>query len=201
MHTVIDKTKAFVWGAGRIIFAISIILWFLASHGTNEKFKNAEAIVMEETTGMSLDPVEIEHRIAAQKLEYSVIGRLGNAIEPAIEPLGYDWKIGIALITSFAAREVFVGTLATIYSIGQTEDEQTILERMQKEEHPDTGLPRYTFALGISLLLFYALAMQCMSTLVIVKQETNSWKWPLLQLIFMTGLAYIAALVAFQVLN
>lgn len=201
LYTVIQKSKSFVFGAGKIILAISIILWFLASHGPGEKFKNAEQIVAESYDENNAFETTQEYELAAFKLEHSYIGKLGNFIEPAIRPLGYDWKIGIALISSFAAREVFVGTLATIYSIGNTEDKNTILERLQKEKNNSTGGPRYTLAVGISLLLFYALAMQCMSTLVIVKQETKSWKWPLLQLVSMTGLAYLFSFIAYQVLK
>ena len=133
-------------------------------------------------------------------MENSFIGILGKGIEPAINPLGYDWKIGIAIVSSFAAREVFVGTLATIYSVG-SDDEDTIKNRMAGEVNPILGGPMFNFASGISLLLFYAFAMQCMSTLAIVKRETNSWKWPILQLVGMTVLAYVVALVAFQILK
>jgi ferrous iron transport protein B len=126
---------------------------------------------------------------------------MGRAIEPAIAPLGYDWKIGIALISSFAAREVFVGTLATIYSVGDTDNESTIKSKMQQEIHPETGQKVFNFATGISLLLFYAFAMQCASTLAITKKETNSWKWPAMQLVFMSGLAYFTALIAYQLLK
>jgi len=126
---------------------------------------------------------------------------MGRFIEPVIEPLGYDWKMGIGLISSFAAREVFVSTMATVYSLGGTDDELTIRERMAAEMNPNTGKPAYNFASGISLLLFYAFAMQCMSTIAIVRKETNSWKWTFIQLAFMTGIAYIAALVAYQLLK
>ncbi|WP_333693291.1 ferrous iron transport protein B [Flavobacterium sp.] len=199
---VIEKTKAFVFGAGKIIVSISIILWFLASYGPSDNFKNAESIVKSDTQNTSLNEDEIEDKIASYKLENSYIGILGKSIEPVIKPLGYDWKIGIGIIASFAAREVFVGTLATIYSVGShQEEENTIKQRMKNEVHPDSGLPIYNFASGISLLLFYAFAMQCMSTLAIVKKETNSWKWPTIQLFFMSGLAYICALLAFQFLK
>jgi ferrous iron transport protein B len=199
---VIEKTKAFVFGAGKIIVSLSIILWFLASYGPSENFKNAESIVKSDTQNTFLNEDEIEDKIASYKLENSYIGILGKSIEPVIKPLGYDWKIGIGIIASFAAREVFVGTLATIYSVGShQEEENTIKQRMKNEVHPDSGLPIYNFASGISLLLFYAFAMQCMSTLAIVKKETNSWKWPTIQLFFMSGLAYICALLAFQFLK
>jgi ferrous iron transport protein B len=139
-------------------------------------------------------------KVESVRLENSFAGLFGKFIEPAIKPLGYDWKIGIALITSFAAREVFVGTMATIYSIG-SEDVGTIKSRMKKEVDPDTGEPRYSPAVSVSLLLFYAFAMQCMSTLAVVKKETNSWKWPVLQLFIMTGLAYITALLAYNLIR
>jgi ferrous iron transport protein B len=198
---VVEKTKAFVFGAGKIILAISIILWFLASYGPGEKFNNAETIVTEKTRDNPLSPTEFENAVASQKLENSYIGIMGKTIEPAISPLGYDWKIGIAIISSFAAREVFVGTLATIYSVGDSENENTIKNKMQAEVHPVTGKKIFNFASGISLLLFYAFALQCVSTLAITKKETNTWKWPLGQLIFMSGLAYAVALLAYQILN
>ncbi len=198
--TVIEKTKEFIFGAGKIILAISIILWFLASYGPGEQFNNAEEIVKTEALSQNLSDDEIQNKIASHKLEHSFIGIIGRSIEPVIRPLGYDWKIGIALVSSFAAREVFVGTLATIYSVG-SDDEDTIKNRMAAEINPTRGGPLFTFASGISLLLFYAFAMQCMSTLAVVKRETNSWKWPVLQLLGMTALAYIIALIAFQFLK
>ncbi len=202
---VLEKTKAFVFGAGKIILALSVILWFLGSHGPTKEFDNAEEIVSKEilNSKVTLNPSEIETKINSYKLENSYIGIIGKTIEPAIRPLGYDWKIGIAVVSSFAAREVFVGTLATIYSVGGNDDdvEKTIKNRMQAEINPETGKKVFNFASGISLLLFYAFAMQCISTLAIVKKETNSWKWPIIQLIFMSGFAYITALIAYQVLK
>lgn len=198
---VIEKTKAFIVGAGKIILAISIVLWFLASYGPGEKFSNAEKIVTENTINNPLPEAEFENAVASQKLENSYIGIMGKAIEPAISPLGYDWKIGIAIISSFAAREVFVGTLATIYSVGGSENEVTIKNKMAAEINPVTGEKIFNFASGISLLLFYAFAMQCASTLAVTKKETNSWKWPAGQLIFMSGFAYLVALVAYQILK
>ncbi len=203
--TVIEKTKVFVFEAGKIILAISIVLWFLASFGPGENFNNAESIVKAENPTLSVDA--LDDKIEEHKLEHSYIGIIGKSIEPAIKPLGYDWKIGIGLVTSFAAREVFVGTMATIYSIGSSndiEDEDvamnTIKNRMASETFAD-GRKVFNFASGISLLLFYAFAMQCMSTLAIVKRETNSWKWPLFQLVSMSAFAYIVALVAYQILK
>ncbi len=197
--TVIERTKAFVFGAGKIILAISIILWVLASYGPGD-FNNAEEIVNKQDSSQTLSEREIDVKVASFKLEHSYIGIAGKAIEPAVRPLGYDWKIGIALISSFAAREVFVGTLATIYSVGN-DDVETIKKRMAGEVNPVLGTPLFNLASGISLLLFYAFAMQCMSTLAIVKRETNSWRWPMWQLISMTAVAYIVALTAYQVLK
>ena len=198
--TVVEKTKSFVLGAGKIILAISIILWFLASYGPNESFSDAERIVTEQYLNTDISADELQHKIASHKLENSFIGVAGRAIEPVISPLGYDWKIGIAILSSFAAREVFVGTLATIYSVGN-DDEVTIIKRMEGEVNPVLGTPLFNFASGVSLLLFYAFAMQCMSTLAIVKRETNSWKWPMMQLVFMSGFAYLTALIAYQILK
>ncbi|EDM45463.1 ferrous iron transport protein B [unidentified eubacterium SCB49] len=195
--TVIEKTKSFVLGAGKIILAISVILWVLASYGPG-KFNDAEAIVTQEHISETLTEQELDTKIASYKLEHSYIGILGKTIEPAVAPLGYDWKIGIAIVSSFAAREVFVGTLATIYSVG-SEEEETIKNRMAAEINPILGTPRFNFASGISLLLFYAFAMQCMSTIAIVKRETNGWKWPIWQFTIMTVIAYVAALGAYQI--
>jgi ferrous iron transport protein B len=198
---VIEKTKAFVFGAGKIILAISVVLWFLASYGPGKKFNNAEEILLSKVENTRLSSSELENKIAAYKLEHSYIGVMGKTIEPAISPLGYDWKIGIAIISSFAAREVFVGTLATIYSVGGSDNEDTIKNKMKAEVNLETGNTIFNFASGISLLLFYAFAMQCASTLAVTKKETNSWKWPLGQLIFMSGFAYIIAFFAYQILK
>jgi ferrous iron transport protein B len=199
---VIEKTKSFVFGAGKIILAISIILWYLGSHSSNPSFKNAEKIVAEKAKaeGKVLEKSELENITSTYKLENSYIGKIGKTIEPAIRPLGYDWKIGIAVVTSFAAREVFVGTLATIYSVGNNNDDSTIKSKMQADVRAD-GTKIFNFATGISLLLFYAFAMQCASTLAITKKETNTWKWPIIQLVFMSGFAYITALLAYQILK
>ena len=199
---VIEKTKSFVFGAGKIILAISIILWYLGSHSSNASFKNAEKIVVEKAKaeGKVLEKSELENITSTYKLENSYIGKIGKTIEPAIRPLGYDWKIGIAVVTSFAAREVFVGTLATIYSVGNNNDDSTIKSKMQADVRAD-GTKIFNFATGVSLLLFYAFAMQCASTLAITKKETNTWKWPIIQLVFMSGFAYITALIAYQFLK
>ena len=198
LFTVLEKTKAFVFGAGKIILAMSIILWMLASNGP-ETFKNAEETIKSENSELTEN--QINQKIATYKLEHSYIGIAGKSIEPVIKPLGYDWKIGIALISSFAAREVFVSTLATIYSVEDDTNASTIKERMASEINMETGEKRFNFPVGMSLLIFYAFAMQCMSTLAIVKRETNSWKWPILQLVGMTALAYLASLITFTVLN
>ena len=201
MITVIEKTKAFVFGAGKIILAISVILWFLASNGPSEKFRNAATIISSKAENKTLSALEIENKVASFKLENSYIGIMGKTIEPAISPLGYDWKIGVAIISSFAAREVFVGTLATIYSVGGSDNENTIRNKMATETNAETGEKIFNFASGISLLLFYAFALQCISTLAVTKKETNSWKWPLGQLVFMSSFAYIVALIAYQLLK
>lgn len=200
--TIFGKSKTFVLEAGKIILAISIILWVLASYGPGEKFDNAEEIVKKELETNQVAAADYENRLSSYKLEHSYAGRLGKMIEPAIQPLGYDWKIGIALITSFAAREVFVGTIATIYSVGaEEESESTIKDKLRAEVNPATGEPMYSLALGVSLLIFYAFAMQCMSTLAVVYRETKTWKWPILQLIYMSGIAYLGALLAYQLLK
>ena len=195
--TVWEKTRTFVTEAGKIILAISILLWILASYGPGKDFSNANEIVQKQYPELSGEI--LENKINAYQLEHSFIGILGKAIEPAITPLGYDWKIGIALISSFAAREVFVGTLATIYSV-ENDAEETIKNRMASEVLPN-GQPLFNFASGISLMLFYAFAMQCMSTLAIVKKETNTWKWPMVQLFGMTLLAYFVAFCTYQILS
>ncbi len=200
--TMYEKTKAFVVGAGKIIFVLSIVIWFLGAHGPGEKFENAETIITEKYKGQELAENELEDHIASYQLEHSYIGIVGKGIEPVIKPLGYDWKIGIAVITSFVAREVFVGTLATIYNVGSRGDaEETVKSRMAAEVYPDTGEKVFNFASGISLLLFYAFAMQCASTVAITRKETNSWKWTMFQLVFMTVFAYVVALVAYQILK
>ena len=196
--TVFEKTKSFVVEAGRIILAISILLWLMASFGPGENFNEAEAIVKSQPKSQLLSPEELENEIASYKLEHSFIGILGKSIEPAIAPLGFDWKIGIALISSFAAREVFVGTLATIYSVGNNQEE-TIKNRMKAERKPNGEL-LFDLPTGVSLMLFYAFALQCMSTLAIVKKETNGWKWPMIQLFSMTLIAYLSSLIVYQIL-
>lgn len=199
--TIVDKTKAFVFEAGKVILAISVVLWVLASYGPGQEMDRAEEAVIAASANERLTEQALQDRIASYKLEHSYAGKIGHAMEPLIRPLGFDWKIGIALLTSFAAREVFVGTIATIYSIGSDQDEMTIKDRMAREINPETGGPRFTFAVGVSLLLFYTFAMQCMSTMAIVKRETRGWKWPAIQLVYMTALAYLTALIAYQTLS
>jgi ferrous iron transport protein B len=202
-YTILEKTKTFVLEAGKVILAISIILWVLASYGPGDTMSRARETVLEQSKNLRLTEQGLEDRIAAYKLEHSYAGIIGRGIEPVIRPLGYDWKIGIALITSFAAREVFVGTIATIYSIGSVDegDSSTIKDRLKEEVNPETGGPRYTPAVGLSLLVFYTFAMQCMSTLAVVYRETKGWKWPLIQLVYMTALAYVSAFVVFQLFS
>ena len=194
-----EKTRSFVVEAGKIILAISILLWFMASFGPGKNFSNAEQIVSQQSFNQKLNEVELKNKIVSFKLENSYIGILGKTIEPIILPLGYDWKIGIALISSFAAREVFVGTLATIYSVG-SDAQETIKTKMAGEIRKD-GTSLFNLATGISLMLFYAFAMQCMSTLAIVRKETNSWKWPIIQLFSMTVIAYSVSLIVYQMLK
>ncbi|MCR9013833.1 ferrous iron transport protein B [Aquiflexum gelatinilyticum] len=201
--TMFNKSKIFVLEAGKVILSISIVLWVLASYGPSgkmEALENEKTAILENTPEAGWPTVEEIY--ASKKLETSFIGIMGKAIEPAIRPLGYDWKIGIALLTSFAAREVFVGTIATIYSIGgDVENELTIREKLVKEVHSDTGEKVFDKATGFSLMVFYAFAMQCMSTLAVVYRETKSWKWPILQTVVMTGIAYLAAFITYQIFS
>lgn len=218
-YLIYEKVKVFLFDAGKVILAVSIVLWFLASFGPGEEFKAIEkeiAVAQQEfETRARLDTTEgvvpeylmtsllYMHvkELESKKLELSYAGRLGKFIEPAIKPLGYDWKIGISLITSLAAREVFVGTMATIYGAGDDENVEPIRERMRKEKDPETGEPVYSFAVGISLMIFYAFALQCISTLAVVKRETRSWKWPAVQFVFMGALAWVASFVTYQLLS
>ncbi|MDQ0637151.1 Fe2+ transport system protein B [Pedobacter sp. W3I1] len=201
-YTMYEKSKTFVFEAGKVIIAISIILWVMASFGPGNRFESIDKKYESALADTTKNTDHIKTLVATEKLENSYVGILGHWIEPAIRPLGYDWKIGIGLITSFAAREAFVGTMATIYSVdGGDEDTSTIRERMSASVNSRTGLPVYTFATGISLMLFYAFAMQCMSTVAVVYRETKGWKWPVIQLAYMTAMAYVAALIAYQLLK
>ncbi len=220
--TIIEKVKAFVWQAGKVIVAISVLLWVLATYGPAGRQDAAEAQVRTSAAGKTtasaapdavpgqreaLSPLQaqpaedapaLERRVAAARLENSYAGVFGRALEPAIRPLGFDWKIGIALLTSFAAREVFVGTMSTIYSVGQDADLGTVQQKLWAEKDAN-GQPFYTPARAAALLVFYVFAMQCMSTVAVVYRETKGWRWPLAQLVYMTGLAWTAALLVYQV--
>jgi ferrous iron transport protein B len=196
--TMIEKAKIFITDAGKIIMLISLLLWFLSSYGPSNRIKivqNKYATLIQQHPQLK---DSLQRSYSSEKLQNSYAGVLGKTIEPIIKPLGYDWKIGIALITSFAAREVFVGTMATLYSVEES-DNQSLHQKMQNAKTED-GKPVYTLATAFSLMLFYLLAMQCMSTLAVVKRETKSWKWPAFQLIVMTGTAYIVSFIAYQVL-
>ncbi len=200
-QTIWEKTSAFVLGAGKVILIASIVLWGLASFGPSAKMTAAEAAATSIAQQQKLDETATADLVAAYRIESSYAGHLGKFIEPAIRPLGFDWKIGIALITSFAAREVFVATMATIYSIGSTNDEATIHDRLAEARNPQTGAKVYTAATAASLLIFYVFALQCMSTLAVVRRETGGWKWPIVQFTFMGLLAYIGSWVVFNLLS
>lgn len=199
--TMINKARIFVVDAGKVIMVISLILWALSSFGPARR----SAVAAQYDREMQQHPAraaDLQKERSASLLENSYAGVLGKVVEPVIRPLGYDWKIGIAVITSFAAREVFVGTMATLYSVegGKDADQQTLRQRMASARRED-GTPVYTLASGVSLMIFYVLAMQCMSTLAVVRRETRSWKWPAIQLAYMTGLAYVMSLIAYQLLH
>jgi ferrous iron transport protein B len=201
IHTMINKAKVFVFDAGKVIMIISLILWALSSYGPGNRIQKITAQYDQLKSQRGANVYELDKQLHATRLENSYAGILGKSIEPAITPLGYDWKIGIALITSFAAREVFVGTMATLYSVGQDDQNSLKLQdKLKAAKRPD-GTKLYTLATGISLMLFYLFAMQCMSTLAVVRRETRSWKWPLIQLVYMTGLAYVMSLIAYQLLK
>lgn len=196
--TMIEKARIFVTDAGRVIILISLLLWFLSNYGPSNRMKAVHekyAVLQQQTTSVKQTAVEKEYK--SEKLQNSFAGILGKTIEPVIKPLGYDWKIGIALITSFAAREVFVGTMATLYSV-EDKDNSTLRQKMQSAVHDD-GSRVYTLPAALSLMVFYVFAMQCMSTLAIVKRETKTWKWPVIQFIYMTGLAYVMSLLIYNI--
>lgn len=199
--TVFEKVKLFVVNAGKIILAISIILWALASYGPGDRMEKAIIIAEHYSVENGLDEEEQAGLIAGAQLENSYIGIMGKAIEPVIAPLGYDWKMGISLITSFAAREVFVGSLATIYSVHDDGEENLPLRHKLMKEKRSDGTPVYTLATGVSLMVFYVFAMQCMATMAVVKRETGSWKWTFFQLILFGALAYLGAFISFQLLS
>ncbi len=196
LQTMISKAKIFVFDAGKIIMIISLVLWALSSFGPGNRMQHVADKYEQLKTEPGADEDQLEKSYYTEKLESSYAGILGKSIEPVIEPLGFDWKIGIALITSFAAREVFVGTMATLYSVGDADDELLLKEKMKAAVRPD-GKPVFNLASGLSLMIFYVFAMQCMSTLAVVKRETRSWKWPLIQLVYMTALAYLMSWVVY----
>ncbi|MCK7558640.1 hypothetical protein MKQ70_28050 [Chitinophaga sedimenti] len=199
---MVEKAKIFVTDAGKVIMVISIVLWFPASYGPSKRMNEIESrysAQLEQTTDTA-QIQELEHGMASEKLANSYAGILGHAIEPVVRPLGFDWKIGIALISSFAAREVFVGTMAIIYSVDEDDDSNNapLREKMAQATWKD-GSPVYTFATGLSLMIFYAFAMQCMSTMAVVKRETKSWTYPLVQFVYMTLLAYVCSWAVYQI--
>jgi ferrous iron transport protein B len=198
--TMVEKARIFVTDAGKVIMVISLLLWFLSSYGPGDRMQKVEdkyAALIQQSPPLQKD--SLQKHLSSEKLQSSYAGILGKTIEPVIKPLGYDWKIGIALITSFAAREVFVGTMATLYSVEAT-DNSSLRQKMQSATHAD-GRKVYTLPAALSLMIFYVLAMQCMSTLAVVKRETHSWKWPAFQFLYMTGLAYIMSLAVYQFLT
>ncbi|HTI60295.1 ferrous iron transport protein B [Mucilaginibacter sp.] len=200
-HSMYDRAKAFVLQAGKVIIAVSVILWVLASYGPGDRFQRIEDKYKQPRYTQHLNAVDLNHVIASEKLENSYAGALGHAIEPVIRPLGFDWKIGIALITSFAAREVFVGTMATIYSVdGDAEKIESVQQKMHTAKNQD-GTPVFTAAVAFSLMMFYAFAMQCASTVAVVYRETKSWRWPTIQFAYMTVLAYAASFIAYHLLR
>ncbi|WP_026952320.1 ferrous iron transport protein B [Algoriphagus mannitolivorans] len=202
--TMFEKSKTFVTEAGKVILAISIVLWVLASYGPPSRMDQIREESQARLENVSDEELiaSIEAETSSLLLENSFIGIMGRAIEPVIRPLGYDWKIGIALITSFAAREVFISTMATIYSIeGDAEDELTIREKLNQQINPVTGEKTFNKATSFSLMVFYVFAMQCMSTLAVVKRETKTWKWPIIQTVYMSALAYLMAFLTFQILS
>ena len=191
LYTILEKLKVFIFDAGKVIIAVSIVLWFLASHGPSGQFEKID--------NQYKNIENAEEIISSKKLESSYAGMIGKTIEPVIQPLGFDWKIGISLVTSFAAREVFVGTMSTIYSVGSDDENQRLRDKL-KSEKDKNGKIFFTTAVGVSLMIFYAFAMQCMSTVAVVYRETKGWKWPLIQLIYLTILAYFSSLLAYNLL-
>ncbi len=200
--TMYESVKTFVLEAGKVIIAVSIVLWVLASYGPGDRFDKIEAKYSSEAYTTQYSEHEIENLISSEKLENSYAGVLGKSVEPVIRPLGFDWKIGIALITSFAAREVFVGTMATLYSVdGDADEMDSVREKMANAKNTETGLPVFTVASAFSLMMFYAFAMQCMSTMAVVYRETKHIKWPVIQFVYMLVLAYVASYVTYVILS
>jgi ferrous iron transport protein B len=199
--TIVNKVKVFLFEAGKIIIAVSIVLWVLSTYGPGEKMTKIDQKYKVINATPGIDRSLSNEQLASEKLEVSYAGHIGKFIEPAIRPLGFDWKIGISIITSFAAREVFVGTMATLYSVGDEENTASIKEKMARATNPTTGAKVYTKATGYSLLIFYAFALQCMATVAIVVKETGGWKWPIIQLVYMGALAYFSSLIVFQLFS
>ena len=199
--TMVEKAKIFVTQAGRVILFISLLLWFLSNYGPPNRMRaiNEKYAAATQQTVSANQSAVLEKQFKSEKLQNSFAGIVGKSIEPVIKPLGYDWKIGIALITSFAAREVFVGTMATLYSV-EDKNNNTLQQKMENAVHED-GSKVYTLPAALSLMVFYVFAMQCMSTLAIVKRETRTWKWPIIQFIYMTGLAYLMSLAVYQIFS
>jgi ferrous iron transport protein B len=196
-----NRAKAFVLQAGKVIVAVSVILWVLASYGPGNRFERIEQKYKQPQYIKQLNPDDLHRAVASEKLENSYAGMLGHVIEPVIKPLGFDWKIGIALITSFAAREVFVGTMATIYSVeGDAEKIESVQQKMHTAKTAD-GQPVFTVAVAFSLMMFYAFAMQCASTMAVVYRETKNWRWPASQFVYMTGLAYVISFITYHLLR
>ena len=198
LPTMVNKARIFVFDAGKVIMIISLVLWALCSFGPGNSMQKVSQRFEQLKSQPGANATQLDKDFQTAKLESSYAGILGKTIEPAIAPLGYDWKIGIALITSFAAREVFVGTMATLYSVGDADEGSLLLkEKMKTAVRPD-GTPVFNLASGLSLMIFYVFAMQCMSTLAVVKRETKSWKWPVIQLVYMTALAYLMSWVVYN---
>jgi ferrous iron transport protein B len=200
-HTMVHKARIFVTDAGKVIMIISLVLWALSSFGPGNRMNQLAQNFEQSKLQPGVDQLKLEKEFHTAKLENSYAGILGKSIEPVISPLGYDWKIGIALITSFAAREVFVGTMATLYSVGDDDEGSLLLKEKMKAAVRPNGKPIFDLPTGLSLMIFYAFAMQCMSTLAVVKRETKTWKWPIIQLVYMTGLAYLMSLFVYQLFN
>jgi ferrous iron transport protein B len=201
VHSMYDRAKTFVFEAGKVIIAVSVILWVLASYGPGNRFANVEQKYRQPQYKQAT-PDSLKRMIASEKLENSYAGSLGHVIEPVIKPLGFDWKIGIALITSFAAREVFVGTMATMYSVnGDAEKMESVQQKMRSARNTQTGEPVFTLAVAMSLMMFYAFAMQCASTVAVVYRETKDWRWPAAQFAYMTVLAYLVSFITYHLLR
>jgi ferrous iron transport protein B len=200
--TMYERAKAFVVEAGKVIIAVSVILWVLASYGPGDRFEKIDQKYQQPQYVKTVKPDDLNRMIASEKLENSYAGVLGHVIEPVIKPLGFDWKIGIALITSFAAREVFVGTMATIYSVdGDADRIESVEQKMHNAKNPQTGQPVFTLAVAASLMMFYAFAMQCASTVAVVYRETKNWRWPAAQFTYMTLLAYAVSFITYHLLQ